>query len=136
VEEYGDFQCPNCASFETTVGPTVRRLVDQGRIRFVYHPMAFLGPESVAAANAATCAGDQGRSWPYHDLLFQQQAPVENSGFLSTDQLLRLGQQAGVTGSRFSSCVKNDTYVPWVRQVTDEASQRGVNAAPTILVNG
>ena len=32
--------------------------------------------------------------------------------------------------------MKNDTYVPWVHQVTDEASQRGVNATPTILVNG
>ena len=135
VEEYGDFQCPNCGSFEATVGPTIRRLVDQGKIRFVYHPMAFLGPESVAAANAATCAGDQGKFWPYHDLLFQQQA-AENSGFLTSDQLLRFGQQVGVTDTRFSSCVRNDTYVPWVRQVTDEASQRGVNATPTILVDG
>jgi protein-disulfide isomerase len=136
VEEYGDFQCPHCADFEQTVGPTIRRLVDQGTIRFVYHPIAFLGPESVAAANAATCAGDQGKFWPYHDLLFQQQAPAENSGFLSTDQLLRFGQQVGATDSRFTSCVTKGTYVPWVQQLTDQASQRGVNATPTILVNG
>ena len=97
--------------------------------------MAFLGPESVAAANAATFAGDQGKFWPYHDLLFSQQA-AENSGFLSTDQLLRFGEQVGASDSRFTGCVKNDTYVPWVHQVTDEASQRGVNATPTILVNG
>jgi protein-disulfide isomerase len=136
VEEYGDFQCPHCADFEQTVGPTIRRLVDQGRIRFVYHPIAFLGPESVAAANAATCAGDQGSFWPYHDLLFQQQAAQENSGFLSTDQLLRFGQQVGATDSRFTSCVTNRTYVPWVQNLTDQASQRGVNATPTILVDG
>src|SRR5215216_2999584 len=68
-------------------------------------------------------------------LLFSQQA-VENSGFLSTDQLLRFGEQVGASDSRFTGCVKNDTYVPWVHQVTDEASQRGVNATPTILVNG
>ena len=135
VEEFGDFQCPNCAAFEATVGPTIRRLVDQGKIRFVYHPMAFLGPESVAAANAATFAGDQGKFWPYHDLLFSQQA-AENSGFLSTDQLLRFGERVGASDSRFTGCVKDDTYVPWVHQVTDEASQRGVNATPAILVNG
>jgi len=136
VEEYGDFQCPHCADFERTVGPTIRRLVDQRQIRFVYHPIAFLGPESVAAANAATCAGDQGTFWPYHDLLFQQQAPAENSGFLSIDQLLRFGQQVGVTDSRFTTCVTKGTYVPWVQDLTDQASQRGVNATPTILVNG
>jgi protein-disulfide isomerase len=136
VEEYGDFQCPHCADFEQTVGPTIRQLVDQGRIRFVYHPIAFLGPESVAAANAATCAGDQGKFWPYHDLLFQQQAPAENSGFLSADQLLRFGQRVGVTDRRFTTCVTKGTYLPWVQYLTDQASQRGVNATPTILVNG
>ena len=60
VEEYGDFQCPVCGQWERTVGPTARRLVDQGRIRFEYHPIAFIGPESLAAANAAEAAGDEG----------------------------------------------------------------------------
>lgn len=136
VEEYGDFQCPHCRDFQRTVGPTISQLVKAGKIRFVYHPMAFLGPESVAAANAATCAGDQGKFWPYHDLLFADQAPVENSGFLSTSQLLAFGRQLGLTDSRFVTCVRSGTYVPWVNHVTDEASQRGVNATPTIFVNG
>ena len=61
VEEYGDFQCPVCGQWERDVYPTVRRLVDQGRIRFEYHPIAFIGPESVAAANAAEAAGDEGK---------------------------------------------------------------------------
>jgi protein-disulfide isomerase len=90
VEEYGDFQCPVCGQWERTVYPTVRQLVDQGRIRFEYHPIAFIGPESVAAANAAEAAGDEGRFWAYHDLLFADQAP-ENSGVLTTDRLLELG---------------------------------------------
>jgi protein-disulfide isomerase len=94
VEEYGDFQCPVCGQWERDVYPTVRRLVGQGRIRFEYHPIAFIGPESVAAANAAEAAGDEGRFWAYHDLLFADQAP-ENSGALTTDRLLELGRQVG-----------------------------------------
>jgi protein-disulfide isomerase len=136
VEEYGDFQCPHCRDFQEAVGPTITQLVKAGKIRFVYHPMAFLGPESVAASNAATCAGDEGKFWPYHDLLFAEQAPVENSGFLSTGQLLAFGRQLGLTDSHFVTCVRNGTYVPWSNHITDEASQRGVNATPTILVNG
>ena len=135
VEEYGDFQCPVCGQWERTVGPTVRRLVDQGRIRFAYHPIAFIGPESLAAANAAEAAGDEGRFWAYHDLLFADQAP-ENSGALTTDRLLELGRQVGLTSPRFQQRVRDGTYDNWVRQATDQASQRGVNATPTVFVNG
>jgi protein-disulfide isomerase len=135
VEEYGDFQCPICAAFEKTTGPTVRKLVAQGRIRFVYHPLAFIGPESLSAANAAECAGDQGRFWPFHDLLFARQAP-ENSGFLSTQRLLDLGRQAGVSDQRFQQCVRDGTYNGWLQQSNDQASRRGVTGTPTIFIDG
>ena len=135
IEEYGDFQCPVCGQWERTVGPTVRQLVDQGRIRFEYHPIAFIGSESVAAANAAETAGDEGRFWAYHDLLFADQAP-ENSGALTTDRLLELGRQVGLTSPQFQQKVRDGTYGNWVRQATDQASQQGVIHTPTVLVNG
>jgi protein-disulfide isomerase len=135
VEEYGDFQCPICGQWERTVGPTVRRLVDQGRIRFEYHPIAFIGTESVAAANAAEAAGDEGKFWAYHDLLFADQAP-ENSGALTTDRLLELGRQIGLTGQPFQQKVRDGTYDNWIRRATDQSSQRGVVQTPTVLVNG
>jgi protein-disulfide isomerase len=135
VEEYGDFQCPVCGQWERAVGPTVRRLVDQGRIRFEYHPIAFIGPESVAAANAAEAAGDEGKFWAYHDLLFADQAP-ENSGALTTDRLLELGRQIGLTSQPFQQKVRDGTYDNWIRQATDQSSRRGVVQTPTVLVNG
>jgi protein-disulfide isomerase len=135
VEEYGDFQCPACARFQSAVGPTVRQLADQGRIRFVFHEQPILGRESVLAANAATCAGDQGRFWPYHDLLYAEQAP-ENSGALTADRLVQLGARAGIRGTAFSSCVRAGTYEPWLRQVTNQGSVRGVNTTPTFFVDG
>jgi protein-disulfide isomerase len=135
VEEYGDFQCPQCADFQRSVGPTVRQLADQGRIRFVFHEQPILGRESVLAANAATCAGDQGKFWRYHDLLYARQAP-ENSGALTADRLIQLGAQAGISGGRFAGCVRDRTYEPWLRQVTDQGSVRGVNSTPTFFVNG
>jgi protein-disulfide isomerase len=135
VEEYGDFQCPVCGQWERSVYPTVRQLVDQGRIRFAYQPIAFIGPESVAAANAAEAAGDQGKFWAYHDLLFADQAP-ENSGALTTDRLLELGRQLGLTSPQFQQKVRDGTYDNWIRQVTDQSSQRGVVQTPTVLVNG
>jgi protein-disulfide isomerase len=135
VEEYGDFQCPVCAAFERATGATVRQLVDQGRIRFVYHEQPILGRESVLAANAATCAGDQGKFWPYHDLLYAEQAP-ENSGALTAGRLIQLGTRVGISGTRLAGCVRDGTYEPWLRQVTNQGSVRGVNATPTFFVDG
>ncbi len=135
IEEYGDFQCPVCARFHATTGANVRQLVGQGKIRFVFHEQPILGRESVAAANAATCAGDAGKFWPYHDLLYAEQAP-ENSGALTTDRLIQLGARAGVGGDRFASCVRGATYDPWLRQVVNQGSVRGVNVTPTFYVNG
>jgi protein-disulfide isomerase len=135
VEEYGDFQCPACARLERDLGPTIRQLAGQGRIRFVFHHDAMIGRESVLAANAATCAGDAGRFWPYHDALLAEQAP-ENSGALTVERLIALGQRLGAGGPIFASCVRNNTYGPWVAKVSDQAAARGVSAIPAIFVNG
>jgi protein-disulfide isomerase len=135
VEEYGDFQCPHCADFQRNVGPTIDKLVNAGTIRFVYHPIAFIGPESTAAANAAEAAGDQGKFWPYLDQLFAQQGP-ENSGTFSTSKLLSIGRQVGVSDQRFTTAVDNGTYNAWVAKSTDDASRRGVNQTPTVFVDG
>ncbi len=135
VVEYGDFQCPTCAHLQTTVGPTIDQLVADGTIRFTYVPMAFIGSESELASNAAYCAGDQGKFAEYHDYLFAHQA-AENSGSLTTTSLTSYGNAAGVTGDAFATCVKNGTYLPFVRHVTDLASQRGVTQTPTLFING
>jgi protein-disulfide isomerase len=135
VTEYGDFQCPNCGNLQRTVGPTIDKLVADGTILFTYVPMAFLGQESDLASNAAYCAGDQGKYWDYHGYLFAHQA-AENSGALTPTALTSYGNAAGVTGDAFATCVKNGTYLPFVRHVTDLASQHGVNQTPTLFING
>ena len=135
VEEYGDFQCPHCADFQRTVGPTINQLVDQGRIRFVFNTIAFIGPESTTAGSAATAAGDQGKFWQYHDQLFAQQGP-ENSGTFSTSKLLAIGRQVGLDNQRFTNAVEHGTYKGWIAQQTDNASRMGVNQTPTVLVDG
>jgi protein-disulfide isomerase len=135
VEEYGDYQCPACGRFDRTVAPRIRELAAEGRIRFAYHPLAFLGPESVAAANAAVCAADQGRFWEFHEYAFGRQFP-ENSGALTSEQLVAFGSAAGTTGSAFEACVRDVTYEGWVGRLTDRAFESGVHSTPTVLVDG
>jgi protein-disulfide isomerase len=138
VQEYADLQCPSCKAFHDRMNPTVNALVRSGKIRFAYTYFPFIGDESVQAAAAAVCAGDQDKFFPYADLLYNEQRP-ENSGFLTTKQLVAFGQQAGITGSAFDSferCVRAGTYVGFVRRSAENASKRGVNQTPTVFITG
>jgi protein-disulfide isomerase len=138
VQEYADFQCPTCKLFHDRVNSTVNDLVRAKKIRFAYTFFPFLGDESVAAASAALCAGDQKKFFPYADLLYTNQA-AENSGFLSADQLVEFGRQAGITGTAFDTfekCVRAGTYEGFARRQAENASKRGVNSTPTVFLTG
>ena len=135
VDVYEDFQCPICAQLEATAGDVLPALAREGRIRLVYHPMSFLGPESDRAANAFGCAAEAGRPVEYHDVLFANQPPEQTGGFTNPD-LIRFGALAGISGEAFASCVNAGTFTGWADQVDAAAQQRGVRATPTIVVNG
>jgi protein-disulfide isomerase len=77
--EFSDFQCPYCKKFTDEIEPAIMRdFVSTGKVLFKYVPYSFLddnspGRESKNAAEAAYCAGDQGKFWEYHDMLFTNQ---------------------------------------------------------------
>jgi protein-disulfide isomerase len=135
VEMYGDYQCPYCHQFHAQVGRTLTSLLQAGTVRFEFHPYAFIGAESIAAASAAECAGDEGHYFPMFEQLYNHEYP-ENSGGLTTDELISLARAAGVKRNSTINCIRSGTYDAWVRQVTDEGSARGVAGTPTIFING
>ncbi len=97
--------------------------------------IAILGEESELAAQAAECANDQGRFWDYHDVLFANQEGENRGAFLS-ENLKRFAEALALDGTAFDSCLDSGKYASKVTDDTDEARQQGVNATPTILVNG
>jgi protein-disulfide isomerase len=135
VEEYGDYQCPHCGAFAQTDYPTIEQMLNNGEIRFAFHPFSFLGPESLALANTATVAGDQGKFWQVSDYFYANQQP-ENSGYWTSVRLIDVLKQFGADTPSAEKAIKNHTYYPWLRQLNDQASQRGVTSTPTIYVNG
>ncbi|MEW6569399.1 MAG: thioredoxin domain-containing protein [Chloroflexota bacterium] len=71
IELYEDFQCPACGAFTRSIKPLlVQNFVATGQTRLAFRHFAFIGPESLRAAEASMCADEQGRFWDYHDLLF------------------------------------------------------------------
>ncbi len=135
VDLYEDFQCPICGELEKSVGSTVQNLIDNGKIKAVYHMMSFLGPESVRAANAASAAAQEGSFKQYHDVLYANQPPERTGGFQNST-LTQLGARVGLTSQAFTSAVGNGTYNGYVAKVEDDASKRAVTGTPTVFVNG
>ena len=136
IEIFSDFQCPNCRQFATEVVPWMRQswLAD-GFVKVVYHDFAARGSESVLAAQAAHCAGDQGRFWEFHDVLFNAQSG-ENKGAFSTAKLHDMAQSLGLELASFDKCLDSGKYKTAVETASKAAMDRGFRGTPTYLVNG
>ena len=94
--EYGDYQCPYCVRIFQPDGAADHPELCEHRQGTVGVPdFAFLGPESTAAANAAQCAEDQNKLWPYHDALYaakladDSKGGSEDDGFYTAAELLK-----------------------------------------------
>jgi protein-disulfide isomerase len=139
ITEYGDFQCPVCARLHQLWGPTLDQLIQSGQVKFEFVGLAYLDQgttESLRSAAAATCAADAGAFLPYHDTLYNQQSPTENSGFLTNQRLVAFGRDVGITDNTFTRCVDSGRFDGWVRKNTDAASSSGVRGTPTVLIDG
>jgi protein-disulfide isomerase/uncharacterized membrane protein YphA (DoxX/SURF4 family) len=151
VDLYEDAQCPICKQLEQSGLPAdLAAKLKATSIKVNYHLMSFLDSSSNGnryssrAANAAYCASDTSTSAfvKYHDILYGKDSsgkdnqPAENANGVPDSQLIAWGKQAGITSATFSTCVSSEQHKNLVIAVTDAASKRGVNATPTVLVNG
>ena len=136
IDIWEDFQCPICHSFEAINNSYINELATQGKAKVVFHPMSFIGAESVIAANAAACANDEKKFIEMHRALYEDQSTTENSGHWTTASMISLGASVGITSQSYASCVNNSKYSGWVQKIEDIASSKNVNATPTVFVNG
>lgn len=127
---YEDFQCPFCGRFHADAEKAVRdTYVADGRVSFVYRDYAFLGPESVTSAEAARCAGDEGKFWEYHDYLYEHQNG-ENEGHFSNANLESYASILGLNKNTFSQCLTSGKYSQAVADSTNEGTSAGVRGTP------
>jgi len=136
VYEYADYQCPACAYFAKQYKPKIEDdYIKTGRVRLVFKNFAFLGQESVWAAEAAYCAAEQGGFWAYHDKLFANQRG-ENRGAFSKPNLVRFARELGLKAEDFQSCLDSGRYRQKIQDELREGKAQGVNSTPSFIVNG
>jgi protein-disulfide isomerase len=111
------------------------KYIDTGKAKVVYHHMAFIGQESQWAAEAAECAGEQGKFWDYANYVLTHQAG-ENVGAFSQQNLKGFAQKVGLDTAKFNSCLDSGKYTQTVKQETLQGQSLGVHSTPTFFVNG
>lgn len=139
IIEYGDFQCPFCGKFFSETESQIKEnYVKSGKVKIAYRHFAFLGPESLAAAEAAECAKDQGKFWQYHDILYSTEIKdgQEHNGNLNESLFKSIASQLGMNLSFFSSCLADHKYADKIQKDYDGGRTNGVQATPTTFVNG
>ncbi len=129
IIEFSDFQCPFCRRAQ----PTLKRLLREykGMIRLVYRdfPLRRIHPQAQKAAEAAQCAAEQQRFWPYHDTLFAATS-------LQVADLKRYAQELGLNMTQFNTCLDSGKYAAEVQRDLQDGLQAGVNATPSFFING
>ena len=143
LEVWTDFQCPVCGVYARTVEPLlVGRYVTPGTLRIVHHDAAFQGAkssspydESVQAAAGARCAADQNAYWPFQDWAFANQNG-ENEGAFAATRLTSIASAAGLDVTTWKACVATGTAQAAAKTETTDALAAGVNATPTMRLNG
>jgi protein-disulfide isomerase len=136
IDIWLDYQCPACRTFEVLNGGYINEIIAQKKAKVVFHPLTFIGAESIIAANAAACAADENKFIDMNLALFQNQASSKDSGKWLGDAMLALGDSIGIKSDSFKECVREGNYVKWTRNVTDASASKNVNSTPTIRING
>jgi protein-disulfide isomerase len=136
VDLWEDPQCPVCNTFEQANGEFIDDLVRAKKAKVVYHVLSFLGSESVSAANAAYCAADEGHYLDFHKAVYLVQPVLENSGFYSLENLIKIGKYAGLSSESFKDCVTKGSKLDKVKAAYDSMSKYNVKGTPTVFFNG
>lgn len=131
--EFSDFQCAYCRQFWRETLPKIEeRYIRTGKVRLVYRHLAILGEASIQAAQAASCAHDQGKFWEYHDMLFSKASPLA----FTASRLKRYAADLGVDQQAFAACVDSKKYAQRVEAETLIGRALGATGTPTFLING
>ena len=130
IVEFSDFHCPFCRR----VIPTLAQLESQygEKIKLVFRdfPIESLHPGATKAHEAARCANEQGKFWPYHDKLFAGPST-------SSPELFKgLAKDVGLDTVAFETCLGSGKYEAAIKQDIEDGTRAGVSGTPAFFING
>lgn len=132
IVEFSDYECPFCARFYVdTWGQLEEKYVKTGKMKFIYRdfPLSF-HPQAQKAAEAAECAGEQGKYFGMHDLLFSKGVSGGVAGFK------QYAKELGLDTGKFDTCLDSGKMAGETRKDFNDGQNAGVQGTPAFFVNG
>jgi protein-disulfide isomerase len=128
--EYGDFECPHCGAAYPIV-KTIQQTMG-AKLLFAYRhfPLTRIHAHAEHAAEMAEAAGEHGRFWEMHDLLFENQAALED------DRLIVYAERLGIDPAWAAAALADERFQPRVGADFASGVRSGVNGTPTFFING
>ena len=129
--EFSDFQCPFCERFYRETLPLIdKEYIQTGKVRMIYrdYPLHGVHKDAQKAAEAAQCAGEQGKFWEMHDKIFA------NHQAMTVADLKQHARVLGLSAARFDTCVESDQYAKEVNKDLADGQAVGVQGTPTFFV--
>lgn len=128
--EFGEYESEVCAKANEVVKQLMEKFKDDMRFQFRHFPLTKIHQRSLKAGEAAVAAGQHGKFWEMHNVLFA------NRRNLGTTSLKLHSREAGVQNKHFLDELVNATYGWQVQGDISEGQKLGVKDVPTFFING
>lgn len=133
IVEFSDFECSFCKKAHGKIKEMLEKYKGTVRLVFRYYPLES-HEHSRPAAYAAICAHQQGKFWPFADLLFEEQGRMKTVPMEKL--MLEHAERAGLDKDLFQSCLDSGKGKKMVEADAEEGGQYGVDSTPSFFVNG
>lgn len=130
IVEFGDYQCPYCRVFHAETFRQLRSAyIDTGKVRYFHKNFPLrMHARAFGASVAAYCAGEQGRFWEMHDLLYAKQAQLGDALYIELIKKLELD------ATKFHTCQKSRPAQFAVRRDMEEGRIIRISGTPTFVI--
>jgi cyclophilin family peptidyl-prolyl cis-trans isomerase/predicted DsbA family dithiol-disulfide isomerase len=134
---YADFQCP----YSAKLAPVLKELLEMHpndiRVVFRHFPLKIVHDKASLAGEAAQSAGDQGRFWEMHDLLFERQNEWINLSVSDfTEWLKDVAKELELDIDSFTDDLESDRYRLMMEEYFQTGMSYGLTGTPSIFING
>lgn len=128
--EFSDFQCPYCAKAHETLKEFMAKHGDSVTLVYKHLPLTSIHPNALPAAKAAWAAGQQGKFWPFHNALFENQSQLGEDFYRATAKSL------GLDGAKFDRDRASKAAEAAINQDLELAEKLGIDGTPFFVMNG
>ena len=133
--EYSDFQCPACRAYYLVVREVMAEFGSQVALVYRHFPLINIHPNAELAARAAEAAGQQGKFWEMHDLLFEKQN--EWSGVANIAPLFEsYATLLDISVEQFKTDFVSNDVKALVRAEREHSIKSRLQGTPTFFING